>query len=278
MLLSLSKLIRRAVGGRSVAHTMVYALHYQNSMLGDKEMGGYAPFVAATISVPLMSQAHYRGTIPMKPTLLLSLGALCAPVFIIAFMIQGFAREQYSAHSISALSIGPHGWMQIANFIISGSLIVLLAIGLRLSLEPGSRGSVFGPIAIAIAGIGFIGAGIFVSDPVFGYPPNQPLAVKQFTTRGHLHDFFSMFWFIGVPTACFVLARRFFALGETAWAIYSILSAVGMLVFFVLAGVGFNQTKGFVDYAGLYQRLSAGTGVTWLMLLALHQIGVAEAG
>jgi Protein of unknown function (DUF998) len=214
----------------------------------------------------------------MKANRLLALGALCAPVFMIGFMIEGFAREHYSwlRYSISALSIGPHGWMQITNFIVSGWLIVLLAIGLRLSLEPGSRGSVFGPIAVAIAGIGFVGAGIFVSDPVFGYPPDQPLALKQFTIRGHLHDFFSMFWFIGVPTACFVLARRFFALGETTWAIYSILSAVGMLVFFVLAGVGFNQTQGFVDYAGLYQRLSAGTGLIWLMLFALHQIGVAN--
>jgi hypothetical protein len=214
----------------------------------------------------------------MTPNLFLSLGALCAPVFIIAFMIQGFAREHYSwlRYSISALSIGPHGWMQIANFIVSGSLIVLLAIGLRLSLKPGSRGSVFGPIAVAIAGIGLIGAGIFVTDPVFGYPPDQPLVLKQFTTRGHLHDFFSMFWFIGAPTACFVLARRFFALGETGWAIYSILSGVGMLIFFVLAGVGFNQTTGFVDYAGVYQRLSAGTGVVWLMLLALHQIGATN--
>jgi hypothetical protein len=195
-------------------------------------------------------------------------------------MIQGFAREPYSwlRYSISSLSIGPQGWMQMTNFIVSGSLIVLLAIGLRLSLERGSRASVFGPIAIAIAGIGFIGAGIFVSDPVFGYPPNQPLALKQFTTRGHLHDLFSMFWFIGAPTACCVLARRFFALGEAGWAIYSILSAVGMLLFFALAGIGFNQTKGFVDYAGVYQRLSAGTGVIWLMLLALHQIGVAKSG
>ena len=214
----------------------------------------------------------------MKPHLLLSAGALCAPVFIIAFMIQGFARQQYSwlRYSISALSIGPQGWIQIANFIVAGFLIVLLAIGLRRSLEPGSRAAMWGPIAIAVAGIGLMGAGIFVSDPVFGYPPDQPLALKQFTTRGHLHDFFSMFWFIGAPTACFVLARRFLALEQTGWAIYSIVSGVGMVVFFVLAGVGFNQTKGFVDYAGVYQRLSAGTGVIWLMLLALHQIGARQ--
>jgi hypothetical membrane protein len=214
----------------------------------------------------------------VSPNRLLALGALCAPVFIVTLFIEGFTRAQYNwlRFPISSLSIGPQGWMQITNFIITGSLIVLLGMGLRLSLEPHARGSVWGPIVVAIAGVGLIGAGVFVSDPVFGYPPDQPLVLKQFTTHGHFHDFFSMFWFIGLPTACVVLARRFLGLGETGWAVYSILSGIGMLVFFVLAGAGFNQTNGLVDYAGLYQRISVSTGVLWLMFTAIHQIGVSR--
>jgi hypothetical membrane protein len=211
----------------------------------------------------------------MSTKILLALGALCAPIFIGTFLIEGSTRAQYNwlRFSISALSIGPHGWIQIASFIATGLLIILLGVGLRLSLAPDSEGSLWGPIAVAIAGIGLIGAGVFVSDPVFGYPPDQPLVLKQFTTRGHLHDFFSTFWFVGLPTACFVLARRFLKLGESGWAVYSTVSGIGMLVFFVLAGAGFNQTKGLVDYAGLYQRLSASTGLGWLTLIAIHHIG-----
>jgi hypothetical protein len=211
----------------------------------------------------------------VSPNLLLALGALCAPVFIVTLVIEGFTRARYNwlRFPISSLSIGPQGWIQIMNFITTGSLIVLLAIGLRLALEPRSKGSVWGPIAVAVAGIGLIGAGLFVSDPVFGYPPDQPLVLKQFTTHGHFHDFFSMFWFMGLPTACFVLARRFLGLGEDGWAVYSILSGIGMLVFFILAGAGFNQTTGLVDYAGVHQRISVSTGLLWLMFLAIHHVG-----
>ena len=216
----------------------------------------------------------------MKSNYLLALGALAAPIFIVTFLIQGFMRAQYSwlKHPVSSLSIGPQGWIQITNFIITGSLVILFAIGLRLSLEPHSRGSLWGPIAVAIAGIGLIGAGLCVSDPVFGYPPDRPLILRQFTLIGHLHDFFSMFWFVGLPTACFVFVRRFFAVNDAGWAMYSLLCGIGMLVFFVLAAIGFSQTKGFVDHAGIFQRLAIGTGLLWLTLTAFHQMRRSQPG
>src|SRR5215472_16489484 len=167
---------------------------------------------------------------------LLSLGSLCAPVFVSAFLIEGFTRAQYNwmRHPISSLSIGPLGWTQITSFVTTGTLVALIGIGLRLAFAPHSQGSVFGPILLIVAGIGLIGAGIFVSDPVFGFPPDKPLVLAQFTSHGHLHDLFSMLWFVGLPAACFVLAVRFFAVGEPGWAVYSLLSGLSMIVFFVL--------------------------------------------
>src|SRR5262245_3519026 len=101
---------------------------------------------------------------------LLWLGTLCAPLFAIVFLIEGFTRAQYNwmRHPISSLSIGPLGWIQVANFVITGTVVALIGIGLRLAFAPHSRGSLFGPIFLVVAGVGLVGAGVFVSDPVFG--------------------------------------------------------------------------------------------------------------
>src|SRR5262249_12221981 len=123
-----------------------------------------------------------------------------------------------------------------------------------------------------VAGIGLIGGGIFVSDPVFGFPPDKPLVLAQFTVRGHLHDLFSMFWFLGLPSACCVLAVRFLTMGELGWAVYSLLSGVGLFVFFffVLASWGFLRRPGFVAVAGIFRRLWATTGFSWASFIAIH--------
>jgi len=205
-------------------------------------------------------------------SLLLSFGPLCAPFFVVVFLIEGVTRPQYDwmRHPISALSIGPRGWSQIANFVVTGVLVASIGIGLRLALPPRARSSLSGPILIALAGIGLIGAGVFVSDPVFGFPPDKPLVLAQFSWQGHLHDLFSVLWFLGLPAACVVLAVRFFAIGQRNWAVYSLLSGLGMMVFFVLAAIGFRQRPGFVDVAGVYQRLSVTTGLSWVSVIALH--------
>jgi len=211
----------------------------------------------------------------MKTALLLRLGALSAPLFIVMFFLAGSMHPDYNwlRYPISSLSIGPLGWMQILNFVIAGSLMILLALGLRRSFDARSRGALWGPLLVALAGLGLVGAGIFVSDPLFGYPPSLPLVLKQFTWHGHLHDLFSMFMFAGLPAACFVFWRRFAALGERGWATYSLMTAFGMLVFFVLAGLAFNQVYGLVNIGGVFQRLTIGAALVWLSLLALSTHG-----
>jgi hypothetical protein len=74
--------------------------------------------------------------------------------------------------------------------------------------------------------------------------------------------------FLGLPLACLVYSRRFAIHGDRGWAIYSLLAGVGMLLTFLLAGMGFNQVSGFVTIAGVYQRLSIILGFTWIAMLA----------
>jgi len=205
----------------------------------------------------------------------------CGPVgcilFIGLFLIQGAFRENYSAlrFPISSLSIGPLGWVQISNFIISGSLIFLSAFGLR-EVTRVLKGSIWISRLIGAVGLGLVGAGIFSSDPVFGYPMTEPLAIAQFTVHGHFHDFFSIFVFVCLPIACFKFHNRFKDSGDIKWATYSLISGIGMLGAFILAAIGFKQIAGFVEVAGLFQRLCLIIGFGWLSMLALHFIKTGE--
>ena len=51
----------------------------------------------------------------------------------------------------------------------------------------GSRGGTWGPVLVAIYGLGLIGAGIFVADPALGFPPGTPADAHAISGHGLLH-------------------------------------------------------------------------------------------
>jgi hypothetical membrane protein len=223
--------------------------------------------MARSVKEPLKGMGEQTSVV--RP--LLACGAIGPLLFIVVFLIEGATRADYNPlrYPVSSLAIGASGWTQAANFLITGALLFAFAFGLRRVLR-GSRGGTWGPLLIGLTGVGLFGAGIFTTDPVYGYPPSAPLILAQYSTHGHLHDFFSLLFFAGLPIACFVFCRRFATAGEPGWAIYSILSALGMLAAFVLASMGFTQNPGFVNFAGLFQRLSISIGLIWIALMAIR--------
>ncbi|MEV4411152.1 DUF998 domain-containing protein [Catellatospora sp. NPDC049609] len=194
-------------------------------------------------------------------------GALAGPLFVAAFLAQGVVKPGgYDAlrHPVSSLALGPYGWVQTGVFLVSGALTVMFALGLlRL---PGVRRKI-GACLVGLWGVGLVGAGVWVTDPVSGYPVGTPALPDPMSTTGTLHDVFSVLAFFGLGAACFVLAAG----SGWRWAVYSLLSGVAFLGFFFLSGVGFQQDPSLVDTAGLWQRLSLLTGWTWLTLLALRE-------
>jgi hypothetical protein len=204
---------------------------------------------------------------------LLTFGPIGSLLFIIVFLIEGVLRNDYSSllFPISSLAIGEWGWIQICNFIISGSFIIVFAFGLHQTLSP-SKDSLWISGLIATVGFGLIGAGIFSTDPLFGYPATAPLAFAQYTTHGHLHNFFSIFVFVCLPSVCFRFRKRFNVANEYAMAKYSLFSGLGILIAFFLSAVGFNRIWGLTDIAGLLQRLSVIIGFCWIAVIGLHFI------
>jgi hypothetical protein len=204
-------------------------------------------------------------------TRLLVCGAIAGPLFVVVFLIEGATRADYNPlrHPVSSLALGDDGWMQTVNFIVTGLLMLAFAVGLRHALRP-RGGSWWGPLPVGIFAIGLIGAGLFATDPVSGYPPGTPDLHSTYSTPGALHDLFSSLVFMGLPAACFVFARRFAKWGERGWAIASILTGVVFIVGFIFSSIGFSQTEGFVEFGGLFQRMTIIVGWGWLSLLAVH--------
>jgi hypothetical protein len=206
----------------------------------------------------------------MKTKALLICGAMAGPFFTIAWFLEGLARANYDPmrHPISALSIGEFGWMQVTNFFITGILTLALALGLRREQQLGAK-SIWVSILIGVVAIGFLGTGFFVTDPMNGYPPGTPVLLVPPTPTGLLHLIFSAF-VLGLPITCFLLSPLFAAQGERSWAIYSRITAIMFIIMYALAIAGFLQAEAFVNFAGLYQRISVVIGLTWMTLVSIY--------
>ena len=204
---------------------------------------------------------------------LLACGAIAGPLFVAVFLLEEATRAEYDPlrHPVSSLALGALGWTQRANFLVTGLLTLAFGIGVRRALQV-RGGSRWGPLLIGAIAIGFLGAGVFVTAPLNGYPPGTPDLPTERSTAGVLHDLFSALVFLGFPAACLVLGRRFVAWGESGWARYSIGTGVAFFGAFVLTSVGFRHLAGgaLADVAGLLQRVTLVIGFAWLTLLAVH--------
>jgi hypothetical protein len=150
---------------------------------------------------------------------LLACGAIAGPLFVIMALLEGVTRAGYSPlrHPISALALGELGWTQRVTFLLTGLLTLAFGFGVRRALRL-RGGSHWEPLLIGAIGIGLLGAGVFVTDPLNGYPPGTPDLPIGRSTAGVLHDRFSALVFLGFPAACLVLGRRFIAWGDSGWA------------------------------------------------------------
>ncbi len=170
---------------------------------------------------------------------LLSAGAVAGFMLTFVSFIQAFTRTGFDVRRdpISMLGLGQLGWIQIANFILSGALSIAAAIGLRQAIRSG-RGKRWLPRLVTIFGITLITAGIFTADPAFGYPPGAPEGMPSgMTWHSALHGMSFSIGMIAFVAACFVFARRFAERKETSWSVYSVLTGLTIPVCIVVSSV-----------------------------------------
>lgn len=198
-------------------------------------------------------------------------GVIAGPIYIVVGALQILFRPGFDLrrHDLSLLSNGDLGWIQITNFLLTGVLVILAAVGIRRVLSH-TQPSKWGPILLAIYGIGLIGAAIFVADPALGFPPGTPSDAHTISTSGLLHFVSGGIGFLGLIAACFVFARRFATLGQARWVIYSI--ATGVLFFAAFFGIaaGSNGPSNLVTFVILSFTVAVLLAWTWISLLSLH--------
>jgi hypothetical membrane protein len=194
---------------------------------------------------------------------LLGCGIVAGPLFLSVVVVEALTRPGFelARHPVSLLSLGEFGWIQMANFIASGLLVLAFAVGLRGVLS-GSRGGTWGPLLIGGYGLGLIIAGVFVPDSAWGFPPGSPEGISsQMSWHSALHGVGFTLAFVSISAACFVFARRSLGLGERALTAYTVASAVIAIVL--------SQWRG-MDGASVRYFVAAVIVWTWTVVLALR--------
>jgi peptidoglycan/LPS O-acetylase OafA/YrhL len=113
-------------------------------------------------------------------------GILAGPFFLVSVGLNTWASHSY-LHQLgwefvggqqvpwpSSLARGPHGWAQIATFVITGLLIMILALAVRDQL-PHRRASSFAVVLLGLLGVALILAAFQVDVPMLsgGNPATQ---------------------------------------------------------------------------------------------------------
>jgi hypothetical protein len=183
------------------------------------------------------SRLHATGTSASLTRRLLAAGVLIAPLFYAVAILQIFIRPGFDIRhlAISALTLGDLGWIQSANFVVTGLLFIACATGVRRALR-GRRGGTWAPILLTVAGLGTIIAGFFHPDPALGFPPGTPAGMPAtMSAAATVHELASMLTFGCSIATCFVLARKLSGDGRRGWMAYCLASGVVAPVLLVLA-------------------------------------------
>ena len=169
-------------------------------------------------------------------------------------------------HDLSLMSNGELGWIQITNFIVTGLLTIAAAFGIWKVLHDSPVGT-WSPLLIGFYGLGLIGAGIFVTDPVNGFPPGTSIETPVITSSGIMHFVTGGIGFLGFIAACLVFARRFSLLKEKAWAKFS--RVTGFLFFAAFVGIAMGSQPGspILSFVTLGFWVAVIVGWTWFSLV-----------
>lgn len=192
----------------------------------------------------------------------LLVGVAVSVVFIAVFLIEGARRPGYDPtyHTVSELSLGNRGWIQIANFFLMGGGMLVFAVGIYRTLD-----TPVGAVLLVIFGLGMVAAGVFHPDPLRGFPPGSPTGTQDDVSWHHrAHDVLSgPVAFFAVFGACLVLAGHL----DGTWRLYTLLTAVVGLVLTISTALAYQSDNA---NTGLVQRALILVYWCWIVLLGLY--------
>jgi hypothetical protein len=189
-------------------------------------------------------------------------GMAGASAFVIIFTLDGWLTPGYSPAGmfVSELSLGPLGWVQILNFVLTGTLIVMFGRGLAQHFRTGPA-SRAGPILMVTIGVSLIASGPFITDPSAMF--------DQSTIHGMVHGIFGAIVFTLGPLSCYVFYRRFRI--DRAWRdLAGWTLASGLTLTVGIGALKFSQQPGsaLYEWKGLVQRILLVILMTWIFVVA----------
>jgi hypothetical membrane protein len=172
---------------------------------------------------------------------LLGYGVIAGPIYVVVAAAQIFTREGYdpTRHAVSQLANGQLGWIQIANFLVTGAMTIAAAVGVRRALGSGRR-SAWAAGLLGAYGAGLVAAGVFRADPADGFPPGTPPGMGEVSWHGMAHFAAAGLGFACLVAACLVMGAWFARQGEAPWAWFSRVTGVAFAAAFLglMSGTG----------------------------------------
>ncbi len=193
-------------------------------------------------------------------------GMIGPVLFVTVFTVEGWLRPGYHALSmyVSALSLGPRGWIQIINFIVFGISLLVFSRGVAVEF-PSGKASRGGVTLLTIIAFCYLLSGPFVMDPA-----NTPR--NQMTVHGTIHGILGAIAFLLMPISCFVFLRRFHT--EPKWQFLQIwtlalgtISSIAVLTLSVVSKLPDLQNT-FSGWFGLIQRFIIVPFMIWIFIFA----------
>jgi len=205
---------------------------------------------------------------------LLVCGIVAGPIYVVVGVVEMLTRAGFDLrrHSLSLLSNGDLGWVNMTLFVATGVLLIAGAIGIRRALH-GGRGGTWAPLLLGVYGLGLIGAGLFTADPALGFPPGTPADANAVSWHGLLHFVCGGIGFIALIAACFVFARRFAAFGQKGWAWYSVVTGVMFFAAFFGIAAGSGQGEATVAIVNVVFFIAAALVWAWVTAVTVRLRG-----
>ena len=205
---------------------------------------------------------------------LLGYGVIAGPVYVSVALAQALTRDGFdlTRHSWSLLANGKHGWIQVANFIVTGLMVIALAVGLHRALltGPGAR---WVPRLIAGYGLSLILAGVFRADPALGFPVGTPEGASPVSGHGVAHFAAGGIGFTCLAIAGLVMARRFAAEGRPGWAWFSRITAVVFLAGFAMLAASGGAPVALVAFIAAVVLIWG-----WISAVSVDRYGIVARG
>ena len=197
----------------------------------------------------------------------IAFGVAGAFVFLFVALAEGYLRAGYDPwhQAVSALALGPRGWVQQLNFIIFG-IAILYTVPAWRSLLAGGVGARAYPLLIGLTGAAFLVAAFVPQDPAPGYDP-EGLNLRSPTATGLLHLGIAAVAALAAAIAPIVMARRVRGRPEwRGWAAWSIATSLALVACVAVYAVWSVRPSG---YAGTFERLAVALPALWTCTFVL---------